>query len=38
MGQGCLHSAAGDGIRWCYPMAVLAVLGKTRLVKCECLV
>ncbi len=38
MGQGYLHSAEGDGIRWCYPMAILAAPGKTVLVRWECLV
>ena len=37
MGQGCLHSAAEDGIRWCCPMAILAAPGKTILVRRGCL-
>ena len=37
MGQGCLYSAARDGIRYYYPMAILAAPGKTIPVRQECL-
>ncbi len=38
MAQGCLYSAARDGIRWRHATAILAAPGKTILVRRECLV